>query len=47
MQAMRRLALGLAPAGHAALVVTAILAGLGLPPLAAREIVRRPLPPLA
>lgn len=45
-QAMRMLAAGLAPAGHAAAVTTQVLAGLGLPWDQARSIARKPLPPL-
>ncbi|MBI5257960.1 MAG: TetR family transcriptional regulator [Burkholderiales bacterium] len=45
-QAMRIIAAGLAPPGHAAAVTTMVLAGLGLPWDQARTIVRRPLPPL-
>lgn len=45
-QAMRMIAAGLAPTGHAAAVTTLVLTGLGLPWDQARSIVRRPLPPL-
>lgn len=45
-QAMRSIAGGRAPAGHASAVTTLVLIGLGLAPDAARAIVRRTLPPL-
>ncbi len=45
-QAMRMIAAGMAPPGHAAAVTTLVLAGLGLPWEQARALVRRPLPPL-
>ncbi len=45
-QAMRMIAAGMAPSGHAAAVTTLVLAGLGLPWDQARAVVRRPLPPL-
>lgn len=45
-QAMRIIATGLAPAGHAAAVSTLVLTGLGVPYEQARATVRRPLPPL-
>jgi AcrR family transcriptional regulator len=45
-QAMRMIAAGLAPPGHAAAVTTLVLTGLGLPWEQACSIVRRPLPPL-
>ena len=44
LQAMRRIATGRAPRGHAMAVVTSILRGLGLPPAKMRAILRRPLP---
>jgi len=45
-QAMRVLAHGAAPRGHAAAVTTLVLAALGVPLDSARLIARRPLPPL-
>ncbi|SKA38588.1 transcriptional regulator, TetR family [Enhydrobacter aerosaccus] len=47
LQAMRRIALGLAPTRHALAVVTAILCGLGMSPREARALARRPMPRLA
>ena len=44
-QAMRSIALGGAPAGHAEAVATTVLGGLGVPAAQAQEIARRPLPP--
>lgn len=46
LQAMRRTALGLAPARYDVAVATVVLRGLGMDPDAAAEIARRPLPPL-
>lgn len=47
LQAMRRIATGHAPRGHATAAVTTILYGLGLPPAKVRAILRRPLPEIA
>jgi hypothetical protein len=43
--AMRRVALGQAPARHGAAVATLVLRALGMAPDEAAEIARRPLPP--
>ena len=45
--AMRRVALGLAPAHHDIASATLVLRALGMPPDAAAEVARRPLPELA
>jgi AcrR family transcriptional regulator len=47
LQAMRRIASGRAPAGHARAVAATILRGLGLPPAKVRAILRRPLPAMS
>ena len=44
-QAMRSVALGLAPAQHGRDVATCVLRGLGMAPADAAEVARRPLPP--
>ena len=44
-QAMRSVALGLAPASHARDVATCVLRGLGMAPADASEVAQRPLPP--
>jgi len=46
MQAMRSIALGLAPADHATHVAITVLRGLGMPQRRADSVARRPLPPL-
>ena len=45
-QAMRSIAHGLAPAGHASAVAATVLRGLGMPPDAALAVAKRPLPPM-
>jgi AcrR family transcriptional regulator len=45
-QAMRRVALGQAPARHDVAVAAAVLRALGLEPAAAAQVARKPLPPL-
>jgi AcrR family transcriptional regulator len=45
-QAMRRVALGQAPARHDVAVAAAVLRALGLEPAAAAQVARNPLPPL-
>jgi AcrR family transcriptional regulator len=45
-QAMRRVALGLAPPRHDVACAALVLRALGLPPEEAAEVARRPLPPL-
>jgi AcrR family transcriptional regulator len=44
-QAMRSVALGLAPASHARDVAVCVLRGLGMAPADAAEVAQRPLPP--
>lgn len=44
-QAMRSVALGLAPASHARDVATCVLRGLGMSPADAADVAQRPLPP--
>ena len=44
-QAMRSVALGLAPPNHGREVATCVLRGLGMEPAAAKEVAHRPLPP--
>ncbi|VTU41122.1 DNA-binding transcriptional repressor AcrR [Variovorax sp. PBS-H4] len=44
-QAMRSVALGLAPPNHGREVATCVLRGLGMEAAAAREVAHRPLPP--
>jgi AcrR family transcriptional regulator len=44
-QAMRSVALGLAPANHGRDVAATVLRGLGMPYAEAAEVARRPLPP--
>lgn len=46
IQAMRRVALGQAPARHDIAAATLVLRALGMPPEEAAEVARRPLPPL-
>lgn len=46
VHAMRRIALGLAPAGHDVAATTLLLRALGVSPDDAAEVARRPLPPL-
>ena len=41
---MRRIAMGLAPAGHAGAVTTTVLTGLGMTPKQAEAVAARPLP---
>ena len=43
-QAMRSIALGLAPPGHDVAVSATVLRGLGMPFAAAEAVARRPLP---
>lgn len=44
--AMQRVALGLAPRSHDVAAATLVLRALGMPPEAAAEVAKRPLPPL-
>ncbi|MGK6308200.1 TetR/AcrR family transcriptional regulator [Variovorax sp. DT-64] len=44
-QAMRSVALGLAPPNHGRAVATCVLRGLGMDAAAAKEVAHRPLPP--
>src|SRR5436189_22589 len=44
-QAMRSVALGLAPPNHGRAVATCVLRGLGMEAAAAKEVAHRPLPP--
>lgn len=46
MQAMRSVALGLAPPGHGEAIASTVLRGLGVTPKRADSLARRPLPPL-
>lgn len=46
MAAMRRVALGLAPARHDVAAATLVLRALGMPAEQATEVAKRPLPPL-
>jgi AcrR family transcriptional regulator len=46
MQAMRRVALGQAPAGHDIAAATLVLRALGMDPAEATAVASRPLPPL-
>lgn len=45
-QAMRSIALGLAPPNHATAIATTVLRGLGMAHKPAQAVARRPLPPL-